>query len=105
MAKLILRQYDYSIHKANNSDGFVTPFTLDMALLYEHYVYGLLNKAYGRKITYQFKGETGYPDFLFRTDDFKAILDTKYIPKYEICQEFFDKTEWELKTWRKHNAH
>lgn len=83
LAKLILRQYDYSIHKANNSDGFVTPFTLDMALLYEHYVYGLLNKAYGGKITYQFKGETGYPDFLFRTDEFKAILDTKYIPKYE----------------------
>lgn len=83
LAKLILRQCDYSIHKAGSSDGFVTPFTLDMSLLYEHYVYGLLNNAYGRKITYQFKGETGYPDFLFRSNSYKAILDTKYIPKYD----------------------
>ena len=83
LAKLILRRYDYSICKTSSLDENVPPFTLDMSLLYEHYVYGLLNKAYGDKITYQFKGKTGFPDFLYCATEFKAILDTKYIPKYE----------------------
>ena len=83
LAKLILQRYDYSISKINEEDNLVTPFTLNMSLLYEHYVYGLLNEAYGKKISYQFKGKTGYPDFLYRSNSFKAILDTKYIPKYE----------------------
>lgn len=54
-----------------------------MSLLYEHYVYGLLHDAYGDKVLYQVKGRTGYPDFLYKSHDFKAILDTKYIPKYD----------------------
>lgn len=83
LAKIILQRYDYSISKTSSSDEDVAPFTLDMALLYEHYVYGLLHEAYGDKIAYQFRGQTGFPDFLFRSTDFKAILDTKYIPKYE----------------------
>lgn len=83
LAKLILQRYDYSISKASSIDENVPPFTLDMSLLYEHYVYGLLNEAYGDKIKYQFKGKTGFPDFLYCSTGFKAILDTKYIPKYE----------------------
>lgn len=83
LAKLILQRYDYSISKTNSEDDKVSPFTLDMSLLYEHYVYGLLNEAYGDKISYQFKGKTGFPDFLYCSNGFKAILDTKYIPKYE----------------------
>ena len=83
LAKLILLRFDYSISKTSSLDENVTPFSLDMSLLYEHYVYGLLNEAYGDKISYQFKGKTGFPDFLYRSTGFKAILDTKYIPKYE----------------------
>lgn len=83
LAKIILQRYDYSISKISSLDENVTPFSLDMALLYEHYVYGLLHDAYGDKITYQFEGKTGKPDFLYRSYGFKAILDTKYIPKYE----------------------
>lgn len=83
LAKLILRRYDYSISKTSSLDENVPPFTLNMSLLYEHYVYGLLNEAYGNKISYQFKGKTGSPDFLYYATGFKAILDTKYIPKYE----------------------
>lgn len=83
LAKLILQRYDYSISKTSSLDENVTPFTLDMSLLYEHYVYGLLNEAYGNKISYQFNGKTGLPDFLYCSTGFKAILDTKYIPKYE----------------------
>lgn len=85
LAKLILQRYDYSISKTNDENNDVAPFTLDMSLLYEHYVYGLLYEAYGDKISYQSKGVTGYPDFLYRSSNFKAILDTKYIPRYEDC--------------------
>lgn len=83
LAKLILRRYDFSISKTSTEDDNILPFTLDMSLLYEHYVYGLLHDAYGDKVLYQVKGRTGYPDFLYKSHNFKAILDTKYIPKYD----------------------
>ena len=83
LAKLILRIFDYNISKVDNTKGKVVPFWLDMSLLYEHYVYGLLHEAYREKITYQFESKAGKPDFLYKSDEYKAILDTKYIPKYE----------------------
>lgn len=83
LAKLILRLFDYNISKVGSYEGKVVPFWLDMSLLYEHYVYGLLHEAYRERITYQFKGKTGFPDFLYKSKEYKAILDTKYIPKYE----------------------
>lgn len=83
LAKLILRHFDYAINKTGIAENKIVPFVIDMSLLYEHYVYGLLNEAYPGRIAYQFKGVTGFPDFLYKTTDYKAILDTKYIPKYE----------------------
>lgn len=83
LAKLILQRFDYSIGRISSTEERVTPFTLDMSLLYEHYVYGLLHDEYGDRISYQFKGKTGFPDFLYESSGFKAIMDTKYIPKYE----------------------
>lgn len=82
LAKFVLGYYDYSINRSADSLNKVVPFTLDMSLLYEHYVYGLLYEAYRKDIDYQYQGKTGFPDFLFRSKGFKAILDTKYIPKY-----------------------
>lgn len=83
LAKLILKHFDYSIHEVAVEKNKVTPFVIDMSLLYEHYVYGLLLEAYHDKVAYQFKGKTGYPDFLYKSKTFNAILDTKYIPRYE----------------------
>ena len=83
LAKLVLRHFDYSINNVSQKEDTIVPFVLDMSLLYEHYVYGLLYEAYKDKIVYQYKGQTGYPDFLYCSTGFKAILDTKYIPKYE----------------------
>lgn len=83
LARLILRLFDYNISKVGSHEGKVVPFWLDMSLLYEHYVYGLLHEAYRERITYQFKGEMGVPDFLYKSKEYMAILDTKYIPKYE----------------------
>lgn len=83
LAKLVLRHFDYNIQNVKTENNKVVPFTLDMSLLYEHYVFGLLYQAYNNKISYQSKGKTGYPDFLFKSDSYRAILDTKYIPKYD----------------------
>jgi len=83
LAKQVLSHFDYSINKATDTGNDVVPFVLDMSLLYEHYVYGLLYEAYHEKILYQFNGVTGYPDFLYCSNSFNAILDTKYIPKYD----------------------
>lgn len=74
LAKIILRHFDYNIAKANNTEGTVPPFVVDMSLLYEHYVYGLLYEAYGNKIAYQYKGITGYPDFCIFQKIFKLYL-------------------------------
>lgn len=83
LAKQVLAHFDYSINKTTESSNKVVPFVLDMSLLYEHYVYGLLYEAYNERIVYQYFGSTGKPDFLYCSKDFKAILDTKYIPKYD----------------------
>lgn len=83
LAKIIIRYFDYNINKSGDQEDKIVPFTLDMSLLYEHYVYGLLYEAYHHDITYQFKGKTGYPDFLYQSENYKAILDAKYIPKYQ----------------------
>ena len=83
LAKLILRHFDYSISKMSGKEATVTPFTIDMSLLYEHYVYGLLHAAYGNEIKYQASSLTGKPDFLYLHEGGQAILDTKYIPKFE----------------------
>lgn len=83
LAKLVLRNFDYSIKKVDDNNLPVVPFQIDMSLLYEFYVYGMLQEAYPGQISYQFAGKTGYPDFLFRSSEYKAILDTKYIPKFD----------------------
>lgn len=83
LAKLILRHFDYSISKMSGKEATVTPFTIDMSLLYEHYVYGLLHAAYGNEIKYQASSLTGKPDFLYLHEGGQGILDTKYIPKID----------------------
>lgn len=83
LAKLILRRYENSIDKVDADVHDIPPFWIDMSLLYEHYVLGKLRAAYGRKILYQAKVATGYPDFLFKDPFQPMILDTKYKPQYD----------------------
>lgn len=78
LAKLILKRYDYNIDNTTDTSTTVPPFWIDMSLLYELYVYGLLDKTYLGDIMYQPKGNSGYPDFISRSEG--MILDTKYIP-------------------------
>ena len=82
LAQMILHRYDYSITNITTAEEEYCPvFWIDMAMLYEHYVLGLLREAYGEKIHYQVHGHTGYPDFVCYSP--KVVLDTKYIPRFE----------------------
>lgn len=84
LAKLVLRNFDYSIKNIEDNNQPVVPFRIDMSLLYEYYVYGLLQEAYPGRISYQFDGANGErPDFLYKSFEYNAILDTKYIPKFD----------------------
>ena len=87
LAQMILHRYDYSITNITTAQEEYCPvFWIDMAMLYEHYVLGLLREAYGEKILYQKKGYTGYPDFVCYNP--VVVMDTKYIPRFE--REDFD---------------
>ena len=81
LAQLILRRYDYSLTNIQSSEEDCPIFWLDMPLLYEHYVLGLLREAYGDQILYQAEGSTGCPDFICL--DPRLVMDTKYIPRFK----------------------
>ncbi len=82
LAQMILRRYDYNITNITPAENEYCPvFWIDMSLLYEHYVLGLLKEAYGNMIEYQANGYTGYPDFICYEP--KIVMDTKYIPRFE----------------------
>ena len=82
IAKTILRHFDYSITNVQKKKEKVPEFWIDMALLYEHYVLGLLKRDYGNAIAYQKTGWFGWrPDFLHKKE--QIIMDTKYMPQLE----------------------
>lgn len=81
LAHLILRRYDYSIANIPHAEENDCPiFWIDMSMLFEHYVLGLLHEAYGGRIKYQQRGHTGYPDFICHEP--LMVLDAKYIPRF-----------------------
>lgn len=89
LAKTILRRNDYSLKKASDDKKPTPVFWLDMALLFEHYVYSILHEQYGEKIIYQFIGnENETPDFLYKNEDIPSILDTKYIDLDGNCSMY-----------------
>lgn len=80
LALSILKRLEYSATNINKDSQLTPIFWIDMALLYEHYVYGLLHNAYGSAIKYQYSGWFGWkPDFLHLGE--KIIMDTKYMPE------------------------
>jgi 5-methylcytosine-specific restriction enzyme subunit McrC len=83
LAKKILHRFGYSYKKADSTpiDNELPPFRINMARLFELYVYCLLREKYPEKITYQSRGEYGCVDFL-KADE-KLIIDTKYKLEYK----------------------
>jgi len=80
LAQIILRRYDYSLTNIESKEEACPVFWLDMSLLFEHYVLGLLREAYGDKVKYQAEGYTGRPDFICQ--DPMLVMDAKYIPRF-----------------------
>lgn len=69
IAKTILRHFDYSLNNIKNRKEKIPEFWIDMPLLYEHYVLGLLKRDYGKDIVYQKSGWFGWkPDFLHKKE-------------------------------------
>ncbi len=90
LAKLILRYVSYSPHEEQRFkiDKF-PPFYINMALLFELYAYGKLIEIFGHdNIVYQYKSDSGIPDFL-NTDN-QEILDAKYKTQYANSYELED---------------
>lgn len=82
VAKMLLRRFDYSIAKATSEPQKTPPFWIDMARLYEMYVYSKLSEKYGSKIEFQKEGHFRTAVDFIKKDE-GIILDAKYKPHYE----------------------
>ena len=82
VAKMLLRRYDYSISEASQEQHTTPPFWIDMARLYEMYVYSKLNAVYGSQIAFQVPGHFHTAVDFIKKDE-RIILDTKYKPHYD----------------------
>ena len=83
LAKMILRKYDYSLQKTEETESKTLPFWIDMPRLYEMYVYAWLKEnVKDDEILFQAAGygETA-ADYVLRRSG--MILDAKYKPRYK----------------------
>lgn len=84
VAKMLLRRFDYSVAKVDVNDKESTPpFWIDMARLYEMWVWNRLKENRVNEVLFQGNGFYGrqVADFVIREE--KLILDAKYKPKYK----------------------
>jgi 5-methylcytosine-specific restriction enzyme subunit McrC len=82
VAKMILQRFDYSLSNATQEQHRTPPFWIDMARLYEMYVYSKLNSAYPNQILFQVAGHCQTAVDYIKKDE-KIIMDAKYKPHYE----------------------
>lgn len=82
VAKMILRNFGYSVNNIGHNDKSTYPFWIDMPRLYELYVYGVLRNCFGSQVEFQVEGYYGSAaDYIIKNQ--KIILDAKYKPHYE----------------------
>ncbi len=79
---MLLRRYDYSISEASKEQHSTPPFWIDMARLYELYVYSKLNAAYPEQIEFQVAGHCKTAVDFIKKDEC-LIMDAKYKPHYD----------------------
>lgn len=82
VAKDILRRYDYSISEVTEQKHSTPPFWIDMARLFELYVYSKLHKKYGDDIKFQISGRLRTQVDYVHTGE-HLIMDAKYKPRYD----------------------
>lgn len=81
VAKFIVHRFGYDVKLIENKPNMIPPFWMDMGLLFETYVLGLLTDRYGKKIKYHIA--TNGNEIDFGKPDEKMIIDTKYIYHWE----------------------
>lgn len=81
VAKLILKRFGYDVQRIDSQANMVPPFWIDMPLLFETYVLGLLSERYGDGIKYHIS--TNGNEIDFGKPDERLIIDTKYIHLWE----------------------
>lgn len=82
IAKLLLRRFGYAVSNRSAEQNAIPPFWIDMARLYEMYVYGKLKMAYPGQISFQVAGYRGTAVDFVKKDEC-LIMDTKYKPQYK----------------------
>lgn len=89
VAKMVLKQYDYTYQSSQKQSVKTFPFWIDMPSLYELYVYSRLSEKYKNQVLFQVEGY-GYGDCKTAADfvlkEEKQILDAKYKPRYADSQ-------------------
>lgn len=84
LTELILQHHDTVPYRTASTVQAMPPFHIDMSLLYELYVYGILHKHFKPHVIYQFDAPSGNPDFLYVAPDRSPlILDAKYKPYFD----------------------
>lgn len=89
VAKMVLKQYEYTYQSSQKQGVATFPFWIDMPRLYELYVYRRLSEKYKNQVLFQVEGY-GYGkcktavDFVLKEE--KQILDAKYKPRYADSQ-------------------
>nr|WP_321454197.1 hypothetical protein [uncultured Carboxylicivirga sp.] len=83
LAKLILKRFGYNISNTTNNLIQTPPFWIDMSKLFELYVLGLLKKRFHNEVQYHFTTDGNELDYILKSDDYKMVIDAKYIPAWK----------------------
>ncbi|MBC6399753.1 MAG: hypothetical protein GDA37_01835 [Ekhidna sp.] len=85
LARLILKRYAYNLKNIEQGNKVsIPPHWIDMALLFELYVLGMLKDTFNRSVTYQFEANKGnILDYLLNTNGHKMVIDAKYKPSWK----------------------
>lgn len=85
LSKILLKRFGFNINIIEKNEVIeVSPFWINMPLIFELFVLGKLKKALGNKeIIFQSSSNYGEIDFLRKTKDKETIIDTKYKTFYK----------------------
>ena len=86
-AKLILKKYSYNITSIGTIEVRTPPFWIDMAKLFELYVYHHLRRVFNvsDEVVYHPKAHYQEPDYLLNAKAWNEpyVIDAKYKPRYD----------------------
>ena len=80
LARLLIRIQGYRDSSARTRERLLPPYIIDMAKLFELFVFSKLRREVGSSIHFQSKGRYGAVDFI-DTDE-RIVIDAKYKPRY-----------------------